>query len=182
MRKICFINTLIAASLMTAGLAQAATTTVNGGTIHFRGEVVNAACAVDAGSVDQTVLLGQVKASKINADGHSDSTPFTIQLNDCDTSVSTKASIGFTGVTVDAANTKALALESSAAGGASNVAVQVLDHTGAAVAFDGSASASSTLIDGTNKIPFQAQYIKTGTAAATAGTANANANFNVQYE
>lgn len=34
------------------------TTTVNGGTVHFKGEVVNAACAVDAGSIDQTVQLG----------------------------------------------------------------------------------------------------------------------------
>jgi hypothetical protein len=33
---------------------------VNGGTVHFKGEVVNAACAVDAGSIDQTVQLGQV--------------------------------------------------------------------------------------------------------------------------
>ena len=39
----------------TAALAETTPTTVNGGTVHFKGEVVNAACAVDAGSVDQTV-------------------------------------------------------------------------------------------------------------------------------
>lgn len=41
----------------TAALA-ADPVTVNGGTVHFKGEVVNAACAVDAGSLDQTVQLG----------------------------------------------------------------------------------------------------------------------------
>ena len=47
----------------TAALAETTPTTVNGGTVHFKGEVVNAACAVDAGSVDQTVQLGQVRTS-----------------------------------------------------------------------------------------------------------------------
>ena len=40
MSKIGLINTLIAASPMTVGLAHAATTIVNGGTVHFKGEVV----------------------------------------------------------------------------------------------------------------------------------------------
>ncbi|MGW9797087.1 type 1 fimbria pilin, partial [Serratia sp. 121840015-2] len=61
MRSTKYIKSLIAVSLLTAGVTHAATTTVNGGTVHFKGEVVNAACAVDAGSVDQTVQLGQVK-------------------------------------------------------------------------------------------------------------------------
>jgi len=36
-------------------------TTVNGGTVHFKGEVVNAACAIDSESMNQTVELGQVR-------------------------------------------------------------------------------------------------------------------------
>lgn len=181
MRKIRLINTLIAASLMTAGLAHAATTTVNGGTVHFKGEVVNAACAVDAGSVDQTVQLGQVKAATLSEAGKTSSAVgFNIQLNDCDTTVATKAAIAFTGVVVNADNPTALALESSSAGGATNVGVQVLDSAGKAVQFDGSPSTAATLTDGTNTLPFQARYIATG--AATPGTANANANFKVQYE
>lgn len=47
---------------LTSAAALADTTTVNGGTVHFKGEVVNAACAVDAGSVEQTVQLGQVRS------------------------------------------------------------------------------------------------------------------------
>lgn len=36
---------------------ESVTTTVNGGVIHFKGEVVNAACAIDSESMNQTVEL-----------------------------------------------------------------------------------------------------------------------------
>lgn len=49
---------VLSALSLSSTAALAAVTTVNGGTVHFKGEVVNAACAVDAGSVDQTVQLG----------------------------------------------------------------------------------------------------------------------------
>lgn len=54
---------------------------VNGGTVHFKGEVVNAACAVDAGSVDQTVQLGQVRTASLAQEGAASSAVgFDIQL------------------------------------------------------------------------------------------------------
>ncbi len=34
---------------------ESVTTTVNGGVIHFKGEVVNAACAIDSESMNQTL-------------------------------------------------------------------------------------------------------------------------------
>jgi hypothetical protein len=95
------------------------TVTVNGGTVHFKGEVVNAACAVDAGSIDQTVQLGQVRSAKLATAGNtSTAVGFNIQLNDCDTTVATKASVAFTGTAIDSANPTVLALQNSAAGGA----------------------------------------------------------------
>ncbi|WP_406924748.1 fimbrial protein [Klebsiella pneumoniae] len=106
---------------------------------------------------------------------------FNIQLDDCDTSVATKASVAFSGTSVDTTNTSVLALQNSAAGSATNVGVQILDKTGTPLALDGASfSAATTLNDGTNIIPFQARYYATG--AATAGTANADATFKVQYE
>lgn len=66
--KTLAIVVLSALSLSSAA-ALADTTTVNGGTIHFKGEVVNAACAVDAGSVDQTVQLGQVRTASLKQAG-----------------------------------------------------------------------------------------------------------------
>ncbi len=164
----------------TAALADTTPTTVNGGTVHFKGEVVNAACAVDAGSVDQTVQLGQVRTATLKQAGATSSAVgFNIQLNDCDTTVATKAAVAFLGTAID--NPKVLALQSSAAGSATNVGVQILDRTGNELTLDGATfSAETTLNNGTNTIPFQARYFATG--AATPGAANADATFKVQYQ
>lgn len=177
---------LLAAGIVTvlslAGAVNAATTTVNGGPIHFQGEVVNAACAVDAGSIGQTVPLGQVKTTTLATAGNtSSSVGFNIQLNDCDTTVANQAAVAFTGTAVSSTYNTALALQGSAAGNATNVGVQILDRTGTALAIDGATfSAATTLSDGTVIVPFQARYIATG--VATAGIANADATFKVQYQ
>ncbi len=180
MNKLALI--VISALSLSSAAALADTVTVNGGTVHFKGEVVNAACAVDAGSIDQTVQLGQVRSARLATAGSTSSAVgFNIQLNDCDTTVSEKAAIAFTGTAIDSTNPTVLALQNSAAGGATNVGVQILDRTGVPLALDGATfGAQTTLNDGTNVIPFQARYFATG--AATAGTANADATFKVQYE
>ncbi len=163
--KTLAIVVLSALSLSSAA-ALADTTTVNGGTVHFKGEVVNAACAVDAGSVDQTVQLGQVRTASLKQAGATSSAVgFNIQLNDCDTTVATKAAVAFLGTAIDATRTDVLALQSSAAGSATNVGVQILDRTGNALTLDGATfSAQTTLNNGTNTIPFQARYYAIGEA------------------
>ena len=173
---------VLSALSLSSTAALAAATTVNGGTVHFKGEVVNAACAVDAGSVDQTVQLGQVRTASLAQEGATSSAVgFNIQLNDCDTNVASKAAVAFLGTAIDAGHTNVLALQSSAAGSATNVGVQILDRTGAALTLDGATfSSETTLNNGTNTIPFQARYFATG--AATPGAANADATFKVQYQ
>lgn len=165
-----------------AGLASvtAHSEVVNGGAVHFVGEVTSAACAVDAGSLDQTVQLGQVRAAQLaTAGATSSNVGFNIQLNDCDTTVSQTAAVAFLGSVVTG-TTNTLALQSSAAGSATNVGVQILDASGSILNLDGASfSTAVTLSNGTNAIPFQARYIATG--AATPGTANADATFKVQY-
>lgn len=171
-------------SASTLAMTSAHAVQVNGGTVHFEGEVVNAACAIDAGSINQTVPLGQVKSSTLAAIGDT-STPvgFNIQLNDCAVTTQLTAAIRFSGVTVTtdtASYTDVLALQSSAAGAATNVGVQILDSTGVALAVDGTAfSTPKSLINGTNILPFQARYYAVG--ESTAGTANADATFQVEY-
>ncbi|STW41542.1 type 1 fimbriae major subunit FimA [Klebsiella variicola] len=97
---------VVSALSLSSAAALADTTTVNGGTVHFKGEVVNAACAVDAGSIDQTVQLGQVRSAKLATAGStSSSVGFNIQLDDCDTTVATKASVAFSGTAIDSSNT-----------------------------------------------------------------------------
>ncbi|WP_274538442.1 fimbria/pilus periplasmic chaperone [Escherichia coli] len=109
---------------------ESVTTTVNGGVIHFKGEVVNAACAIDSESMNQTVELGQVRSSRLAKAGDlSSAVGFNIKLNDCDTNVSSNAAVAFLGTTVTS-NDDTLALQSSAAGSAQNVGIQILDRTG----------------------------------------------------
>lgn len=84
--KLKFISMAVFSAL-TLGVATnaSAVTTVNGGTVHFKGEVVNAACAVNTNSFDQTVNLGQVRSERLKVDGaKSNPVGFTIELNDCD--------------------------------------------------------------------------------------------------
>ncbi|EHX1081233.1 type 1 fimbrial major subunit FimA [Escherichia coli] len=157
---------------------ESVTTTVNGGVIHC--EVVNAACAIDSESMNQTVELGQVRSSRLAKAGDlSSAVGFNIKLNDCDTNVSSNAAVAFLGTTVTS-NDDTLALQSSAAGSAQNVGIQILDRTGEVLILDGATfSAKTDLIDGTNILPFQARYIALGQSVA--GTANADATFKVQY-
>ncbi len=85
----------------------------------------------------------------------------------------------FLGTTVTS-NDDTLALQSSAAGSAQNVGIQILDRTGEVLILDGATFGAKTdLIDGTNILPFQARYIALGQSVA--GTANADATFKVQY-
>lgn len=173
---------MLASAFALASVAQAEDGAVNGGSVHFKGEVVNAACAVDWESADQIVQMGQVRSVKLASAGETSSAKgFNIQLNDCDTTVSTKASVAFLGTTVSPTETTVLALQSSAAGSATNVGIQIMDNTGTPLKLDGADfSTAVQLNDGTNVLPFQARYYATD--AATAGTANADATFSIKYE
>lgn len=159
------------------------TTTVNGGTVHFKGEVVNAACAIDSESMNQTVELGQVRSINLAKQGDTSSAVgFNIKLNDCATDVASTAAVAFLGTAMGTgSDDNILALQSSAAGNAKNVGIQILDRSGQALSLDGATfSAQTDLIDGTNILPFQTRYIATGPAEA--GIANADATFKVQYQ
>ncbi|STE40786.1 fimbrial protein [Escherichia coli] len=115
---------MLSAAVSAAEGDESVTTTVNGGVIHFKGEVVNAACAIDSESMNQTVELGQVRSSRLAKAGDlSSAVGFNIKLNDCDTNVSSNAAVAFLGTTVTS-NDDTLALQSSAAGSAQNVGIQ----------------------------------------------------------
>lgn len=94
--KLRFISSALAAALFAATGSYAAV--VDGGTIHFEGELVNAACSVNTDSADQVVTLGQYRTDIFNAVGNTSALiPFTIQLNDCDPVVAANAAVAFSG-------------------------------------------------------------------------------------
>ncbi|OAT27445.1 SfmA family fimbriae-like adhesin [Buttiauxella brennerae ATCC 51605] len=157
--------------------------TVNGGTVHFKGELVNAACAVSTQSSDQIVKLGQYRtASFTKAGDTSAQIPFTIVLNDCDSTVAATASAAFAGQT-DATDPTLLAINSGDnSTTASGVGIEILDRASKVLTPDGATfSTAQNLTDGTNTLPFTARY-KATAATATAGQANADATFVMKYE
>ena len=77
--KLRFISSALAAALFAATGSYAAV--VDGGTIHFEGELVNAACSVNTDSADQVVTLGQYRIDIFNAVGNTSALiPFTIPV------------------------------------------------------------------------------------------------------
>ncbi|MEC5317766.1 type 1 fimbrial major subunit FimA [Brenneria populi subsp. brevivirga] len=185
MRKL-LLGALIGASVLSSGLAAAATTTVSGGTVHFKGEIVNAACAVSTNSADQTVNLGQYRTANFTAAGsYSSKVPFTIKLEDCDTTVSTTAAVAFNG-SADATDSTVLTTSNNTSGGAgaaSGVGIEISDSKGTVLTPNGSTfSAAQTLVNGNgNTLNFTARY-KSTQATVTPGQADADATFTMQYE
>ncbi|MFT0693084.1 type 1 fimbrial major subunit FimA [Acinetobacter bereziniae] len=172
---------LLAAALVVSSTPFAAT--VNGGTVHFVGELVNAACAVSTDTADQTVDLGQHRTARLAKAGDvSPAVPFNIQLVDCDSKlVTTGVSFAFNGQTVNN-NNKLLAVNGGGgnAPAATNVGIEITDYASQILAVDGTGfSKEQKVNDGTNTFPFTARYVATG--ASTPGKANADATFVVNY-
>ena len=154
--------------------------TVQGGTVEFKGSVVDAACAVTADTTNQVVNMGQVKLSAFTGKDSvaNQKTPFSIKLADCDTTIASQASVTFDG---NAAAGEAGVLDNtSGAGNAAGVGIQIYDKDGSALDL-GTASQAVTLIDGDNPLNFSADYYQTADTA-TAGSVDTTATFNVTYQ
>ncbi|KJG38017.1 hypothetical protein UA32_11575 [Photobacterium angustum] len=180
-KKILLSSLAILASFGVASAAFAADPvtplTVIGGTVNFQGEITAGACAVDKDSVDQTVQMGQVKAVTLkDAGAVSSSHHFNIKLDDCSTDTYNNVAMSFSGAT-DGNGSLAL---TDAAGSAKNVGIDIYDGAHKKVTFGGTSTTPVEFHDGTNVIPFSANYVSTN-GGATAGTANATTTFNVVY-
>lgn len=179
-RKLCpkiIVSTVFFASIAPV-IAQADSVTVTGGTIHFDGMVVAAACSVSSDSRDQSITLSQIRTERLKSKGERGHQPegFNIKLEDCDTTVSNNAQVTFNGQ-ADPDETGALQ-NTAGAGAAANVALRLYDMKGSVLNL-GTASPAYPLINGENTLPFTVDYLATG--AATAGLVQATATFNVTY-
>ena len=184
MKRKLMTSSVIASLMLVAGAAVAADpVSVSGGTVHFEGELVNAACAVSTQSSDQVVTLGQYRTASFTAVGDTTAQiPFSIVLNDCDPKVAATAAVAFSGQS-DITNNNLLAVTSADNGTtASGVGIEILDSTSTALKPDGATfSTAQALVEGTNTLRFSARYKATATSA-TPGQANADATFIMKYE
>lgn len=184
MKRKLMTSSVIASLMLVAGAAVAADpVSVSGGTVHFEGELVNAACAVSTQSSDQVVTLGQYRTASFTAVGDTTAQiPFSIVLNDCDPKVAATAAVAFSGQS-DITNNNLLAVTSADNGTtASGVGIEITDNTSTALKPDGATfSTAQALVEGTNTLRFSARYKATATSA-TPGQANADATFIMKYE
>ena len=163
MKKAFMVKSVVLAMVMAGGISSAmaalptsgSSSTVQGGTVEFKGSVVDAACAVTADTSNQIVNMGQVRLAALTGKDSvaNQKTPFSIKLADCDT---------------------------SGAGSAAGVGIQIYDKDGSALDL-GTASQAVTLIDGDNTLNFSADYYQTADTA-TAGSVDTTATFNVTYQ
>lgn len=159
--------------------------TVDGGTINFIGQVVNAPCVVSTRTSHQLVDLGQVKASELSTKGAvSGPKNVNIELQDCDPEVATTATFIFTGQEdTDAGDINTLANTFGSSGAATGIGIQMKDTTGTVVPIDGSEATGSllNLIQGENNANFSAYMIATKDAATAGGVAGV-VDFRIKYQ
>ncbi|QEZ92440.1 MULTISPECIES: type 1 fimbrial major subunit FimA [Proteus] len=184
-KKNTLIKTVLAVSILSASSLATAATVVNGGKINFTGQIVNAACAVSAKSMNQTINIGQYRTAQFDVVGKTvGDTNFSIDLADCDTTVAKNASASFSGVS-DANDKTILAVSNITTGGsgaATGVGIELIDHTGKVLTPDGSVfSTAKQLINGANTLDFVARY-KSTLDTVTPGHADANVTFKMQYD
>jgi type 1 fimbria pilin len=186
MKKAFMVKSVVLAMVMAGGISSAmaatsgSSSTVQGGTVEFKGSVVDAACAVTADTTNQIVNMGQVRLAAFTGKDSvaNQKTPFSIKLADCDTTIASQASVTFDG---NAAAGEAGVLDNtSGAGNAAGVGIQIYDKDGSALDL-GTASQAVTLIDGDNTLNFSADYYQTADTA-TAGSVDTTATFNVTYQ
>ncbi|MBL5841189.1 type 1 fimbrial protein [Enterobacter asburiae] len=174
---------LVLAVAMASGMAMSganAATDQGHGKITFKGAIIDAACSIDASSLDQTHDLGAISMKKLDGGGKSTPINFNIQLHDCDTATAKNATVKFNGVAGDASEGLDGAL--AVTGQGSGVGV-VITNMGGKPIKPNMASPDVALNDGDNNLEFQA-YVQGASAsgAVVPGAFTSVANFVMQYK
>lgn len=173
--------TLIATGLSflcTIAFAKKATVTVYGGQINYNGQVVNAPCVVSINSQNQQVVMGQVRSDEFSGLGSwSDAQSFTIELQDCDTSLSSTVGILFRGV-ADTNDPQVFQVGGGSA--AKGIGLGIFNDKGQLIVPNSAPLTFQVLNDGNNTVPFIAKYRETKMKIQP-GDANATIDFSLVY-
>lgn len=161
------------------------------GKITFTGDVISAPCAIKAEDVDKQVNLGEVPASYINTQGHSDAVDSSIHLIDCDLPHSdsgdgtpiSKVDVTFNSSAVTTEGTNMLA--NTMTGGATGVGVRLLDADGQNITLGTAKQLTLNQASSEQTLPFKA-YMElidsTKATPATPGAVTANATYVLSYK
>lgn len=176
-----FSMTLVSGVVSAAGTTPAATTTTTAstnqghGTVHFKGEIIDAPCSVAPKSADQTVDLGQISNASLEKNGKSTPVPFEIQLLNCNIATLKTVTAVWSG-TQDVHKTDAWGI----AGTASGAAVVITDASNKPITL-GSATAPTTLTANTTTIDMSA-YLQGDGEPVVPGDFTSVADFTLTYQ
>lgn len=175
--KIALVMAMGLSGISAAHAAASGTTTYDTGKVTFTGSIVDTPCSITPDSADQTVDLGHVSKTALENSGSSNSTPFTIQLEDCDVSTQSTVAVTFTGG-ADANDSTLLGLNGTASG----AGIVIADQSGDQLDL-GTQSQAQTLLNGENTLQFAA-WLKADDAAGgvVAGDFSSVANFQLAYQ
>lgn len=170
----------IASAILTVLAAPAALANQGGGTIQFKGAIVDGACSIEGQNSAQTVNLGQISATALESGNANQRTNFDIKLVGCDTTTAKAATVTFTGPMVSGKKDQ-LALNSATAKGAA-ISLFADNDTSKPIEL-GTPVSFSPLQEGNNTLSFSAQVVKVSDAAkVTAGAFEATAQFTMNYQ
>lgn len=173
------LNKVAMAVALTAALgSMSALADSTNGQIELSGELVNTACGLAPSSSPVTVDFGQVPVSLLNSGGQANETK-NIELQYCDTTVATSATVTYTPTTTNPNDTTLAAFTSGTAGGAG---IGLKDSASQTVDW-GQPTTPVTLVDGANTIPFVA-FLKAedGVTSVTPGAFQSTINFKIDYQ
>lgn len=170
--------------VMMAGAANAAAVTATPGgqgKVNFRGQIVDAPCTIKNDSTNQTVEMGAITMSTLDA-GRSALIPFELHLESCELKSdgsAYKASIIFDGVRAVSGSDDLLLLNGSAKG----AGLGIIDKNGDDLTL-GQGADLGDMLKGDNTLSFTAYLQKIGGSAATItpGSYTSVANFTMTYE
>jgi fimbrial protein len=150
------------------------------GTMHFYGSVVNTACAIDAESLHQNVILGEVRSASFTGPGAwANNKSFWIKLENCEPSTSQFASVAFTGQ-ADARDPQVFHA-GFGADAVKGVGIGIFDSKGNLVVPNSAPVSPTAISEGQTVLLFTARYRSVAVSVAP-GEASAAVNFSVIYQ
>lgn len=165
---------LLASSVSVVNAAGAGT-----GSVTFSGEILESACSITPGSVDQPVALGSVSRAQLSSGGVGTKQYFDIELTGC--SVTSLAAKTVTATFTGAGTTEvpgALALN-----GVSGAGILLTEFDGTAITL-GAATTPRVITAGSNTLTFGAQLKGQSSTTGTVGTGTFDAvtHFALAYQ
>ena len=178
--KKTLLNAALIAGFGIAAFASQAASAASTGTINFTGKVYKDTCVITVNG-GSTVTLPTVATSAFASTSGtaltSSATPFTIALSSCDNNL-VSAAMAFSGTNIDTTTGN---LKNSLTTNNSNVEIQLLNSSGAAINTNTGANAPTIAIaSGAGSTQRTAQYI-TNSTSTTAGLVSSSVGFTLTY-